>query len=187
MPPKKPRTNTRTSDESVKAGTGKAWKEWFAILDKAGAKKMAHSDISKHLYEKCKVGPWWCQMVAVEYERERGLRDMHQKCDGEYAASGSRTMAVPIAKLYSAWVDDGLRRKWIGADKLEISTKTENKSLRGAWDGGKSRLSVNFYPKGPAKTQVAVDHIKLASSKECQQMKDHWFAALGRLQSLLGA
>jgi hypothetical protein len=186
MPAKKPRTNKRSSDESVKAGTGKVWKEWFAILDRAGAKKMDHRDISKYLHEKCKVGPWWCQMVAVAYEQERGLRDVHQKCDGEYAASASRTMAVPIAKLYGAWADDGLRKKWIGGDKLEISTKTENKSLRGAWDGNKSRLSVNFYAKGPGKTQVAVDHMKLASSNECERMKEYWFAALDRLQDMLG-
>ena len=30
----------RMSDEAVKAKTGKSWKEWFALLDKAGAKKM---------------------------------------------------------------------------------------------------------------------------------------------------
>ena len=30
------------SDEAVKAKTGKTWKQWFAILDKAGAKQMTH-------------------------------------------------------------------------------------------------------------------------------------------------
>jgi hypothetical protein len=74
MPAKKPRTNARMSDESVTEATGKDWKAWFAVLDKAGAKKMEHRDISKYLHEKCKVGPWWCQMIAVAYERERGLR-----------------------------------------------------------------------------------------------------------------
>ena len=31
-------TSPRMSDEAVKAKTGKVWKEWFAILDLAGAK-----------------------------------------------------------------------------------------------------------------------------------------------------
>jgi hypothetical protein len=35
----------RMSDEAVKSKTGKTWKEWFAILDKAGASKMSHQEI----------------------------------------------------------------------------------------------------------------------------------------------
>jgi len=31
----------RISDDAVKTKTGKPWKEWFSILDKAGAKKIA--------------------------------------------------------------------------------------------------------------------------------------------------
>lgn len=182
MSTERPRTNKRSSDESVKAATGKVWKEWFAILDKAGAKKMEHRDISKYLHEQRKVTPWWCQMVAVEYERKRGLRQMFQKCDGEFAASGNRTLAVPVSKLYSAWVDEKLRKQWLGPAEMEISTKTEDKSLRAAWDGNKSRISVNFYPKGAEKTQVSVDHMKLASAKESAKMKSYWFDALNRLQ-----
>lgn len=39
----------RMSDEAVKAKTGKTWKEWFTILDKAGATKMTHQEIVKLL------------------------------------------------------------------------------------------------------------------------------------------
>ncbi len=42
-------TAPRMSDEAVKAKTGKTWKEWFAILDKAGARKLSHQDIVKYL------------------------------------------------------------------------------------------------------------------------------------------
>jgi hypothetical protein len=179
----KPHTNKRSSDEAVKAATGKVWAEWFAILDKAGAKKLAHSDIAKYLKKDCKVRSWWCQMVAVAYEHERGLRDAHQKGSGEFAASASRTLAAPIAQVYKAWIDEATRKRWLGGAKMEISTKTENKSLRAAWDGNKSRLSVNFYAKGPEKTQVAIDHMKLADSKECEKVKAYWSEALTRLES----
>ncbi len=93
---KKPREAKRMSDAAVKERTGKTWPEWFKILDKAGAKKMRHQDISAYLNEEHKVGPWWCQMIAVPYEHERGLREKFQKCDGEFAASGSRTLSVPL-------------------------------------------------------------------------------------------
>jgi len=110
-------------------------------------------------------------MVAVAYEHERGIREKFQKCDGEFAASGSRTLGVPIAEAYEAWTNEKLRRDWLEDAELEITTATPSKSIRGKWDGGSSRLSVNFYGKGAAKCQVTVDHMKLRSSKECAKMK----------------
>jgi len=180
---KKPRETKRSSDEAVQAKTGKAWAEWFRILDKAGAKKMPHKEIAAYLRDKQGVGPWWGQMVAVAYERERGLRQKFQKCDGEFSASGSRTMAVPMAKAFAAWTDDKLRAKWLPDGKLEITTATPGKYVRGEW--GDSRLAVGFYAKGPDKTQIAVDHMKLASSRESAIMKSYWFEALNRLQVVL--
>ena len=180
---KKPRETRRSSDEAVKTKTGKVWAEWFKILDKAGAQKWPHTEIAACLYEKQTVSPWWSQMVAVEYEHERGIRQKFQKCDGEFSASGSRTMAAPMTKVYAAWTDEKLRKRWLPGGKLEITTATPGKYVRGKW--GVSRLSVGFYGKGAAKTQVAVDHGKLASSKESGKMKSYWFAALNRLQELL--
>jgi hypothetical protein len=178
----KPRENKRSKDDAVKAATGKVWAEWFKILDKAGAKKMKHQEITAVLRERG-VGPWWNQMVAVGYEQERGLREKFQKCTGEFSASGSRTLAAPMAKAFAAWTDDKLRKKWLPDGKLEITTATPGKWVRGRW--GDSRLSVGFYAKGGAKTQVAVDHGKLADSKESAKMKDYWFAALNSLQAML--
>ena len=55
------------SDEAVKAKTGKTWKEWFAVMTRAGANKMSHQEIVKLISSKYKVGPWWQQMITVEY------------------------------------------------------------------------------------------------------------------------
>jgi len=181
---KKPKEAKRSSDEAVKAKTGKGWAEWFTILDQVGAKKWPHRDIAAYLSEKEKVAPWWCQMVAVGYEHARGIRQKFQKCDGEFSASGSRTLPVPLAKAYAAWTQERLRRQWLPGAKFEITTATPGKYVRGKW-ADTSRLSVGFYSKGPAKTQVAVDHEKLRSSKECAKMKSYWFAALNRLQQTL--
>jgi len=181
---KRPRETKRSSDEAVKAKTGKVWAEWFKILDKAGAKKMPHQEISALLRDKHGVGPWWGQMVAVAYEREHGLRQKFQKCTGEFSASSSRTLPVPLAKIYAAWTDEKLREKWLPDAPMEITTATRDKSLRAKWNGV-ARLSVNFYGRGPGKAQVAVDHMKLANSRECAKMKTFWFTALNRLQGLL--
>jgi hypothetical protein len=181
---KKPRETKRSSDEVVKAKTGKVWAEWFKILDKAGAKKWPHKEIAAYLHEKQKVPSWWCQMVAVAYERERGIRQKFQKCDGEFSASGSRTIAAPLAKAYAAWTDEKLRQRWLPEAPLEITTATPGKYVRAKWNGD-TRLAVGFYSRGSEKTQVAVDHGKLANTKECAKMKSYWFDALNRLQETL--
>jgi len=55
---KKPREAKRSSDEAVKAKTGKVWAEWFRILDKAGAKKWPHKEIAAYLHDKQNVSAW---------------------------------------------------------------------------------------------------------------------------------
>jgi hypothetical protein len=182
---KKPRVQTQMSDEAVKTRTGKVWSEWFEILDKAGAKKWRHQEITAYLAKTHDVGPWWTQMIAVPYEHARGLREKFQKCTGEFSTSGSRTLNLPMEKLYDAWTNEKLRGRWLPGAKIEITTATRNKSLRAKWDDGKSRLSVNFYAKGAGKCQAAVDHMKLANSKECAKMKAYWFEALNRLEAQL--
>jgi len=183
---KKPREQKRMSDEAVKERTGKMWADWFRILDKAGAKKWNHKEITRYLVKAEKAGPWWNQMIAVAYEHERGIREKFQKCDGEFAAGGSRTLNVPMAKAFGAWTDEKVRAKWLPGAKIEITTATPGKSVRAKWNTT-TRLSVNFYAKGTAKTQVAVDHMKLPSSKECAKMKAFWHEALNRLQETLEA
>lgn len=170
------------SDEAVKAKTGKAWREWFAILNKAGAKKWRHAEIATYLYKEQGVGMWWCQMVAVEYERAHGLREKYQGSTGEFAANAGRTLGAPLAKVYEAWADDKKRKKWLGAAKMVITTANKNKSIRASWNGNLSRMSVYFYAKGPEKVQIAVDHMKLTSTKEAAKMKSFWFSALNRLE-----
>jgi hypothetical protein len=170
----------RFSDEAVKAKTGKVRAEWFKILDAAGAKKMKHMEIARHLYDEHKVSGWWSQMVANEYEQVHGLREAHQTCNGDFAAGVSRTLAVPLAKVYRVWADDKARRSWLNGDRMEITTATKNKSIRAKWDDA-TRVSVMFYAKGAGKSQVVVDHMKLASAAEADRIKKFWSDALNAM------
>lgn len=50
------------SDAAVRKATGKGWQDWFAILDKAGATRLAHKDIVEALTKKHpKVDGWGCR------------------------------------------------------------------------------------------------------------------------------
>ena len=174
----------RMSDEAVKAKTGKTWKQWFAILDKAGAKKMNHQEIAKYLNTEQGVGPWWQQMVTVTYEQARGLRKPHERPDG-YHISVSRTVNVPIAKLYNAFANDKARKAWLAEDGLAVRKATANKSMRVTWNDVKTSLEINFYPKGEDKSQVVVQHSKLPNAKASATMKTYWTRALDRLRASL--
>ncbi len=172
------------SDEAVKAKTGKKWDQWFAILDKAGAKEMSHKDIVKFLDSKHDVGPWWQQMVTVTYEQARGLREKHEK-PGGYQISVSRTVNVPIANLYKAVANEKNRSNWLPEGGLVGRKATTNKSMRVTWKDGKSSLEVCFLPKGDAKSQVVVQHSKLQDAKAAAKMKIFWGQALDRLREVL--
>ncbi|MCM3869367.1 MAG: SRPBCC domain-containing protein [Pyrinomonadaceae bacterium] len=174
----------RMSDEAVKAKTGKNWDQWFAILDKAGAKKMSHPDIVKILSSKYEVGPWWRQMVTASYEHARGMRDRHEKPAG-YEISVSRTVGVPLATLYKAVANAKSRSRWLSADELEVRKATANKSLRVTWKDGKTSLEISFYPKGDGKSQVVVQHGKLPDAKAAAKMKTFWSNALDQLRETL--
>ena len=167
----------RISDDSVRKRTGKGWNGWFVLLDRAGAMKMDHKHIAEQL-DMLGVPGWWCQMIAVGYEQERGLRKKYQSAGG-YSVSASRTIDVPLASLYSKWSDSALRSKWLN-EKILVRRQTKNKSMRITWPDSTS-VEVYFYRKGPGKSQVAVQHSKLARAKDVERVRASWKAALDRL------
>jgi Activator of Hsp90 ATPase homolog 1-like protein len=181
MPTTKEKAPPKMSDEAVKAKTGKTWKQWFSILDKAGAQRMTHQEIVKYLSEKQSVGPWWCQMVTVTYEQQTGKRELHEK-PGGYQISVSRTVASPVARLYKAFAKETERASWLNEDGLEIRKATPNKSMRVTWKDKKTSLEINFYPKNADKSQVVVQHSKLANASAAAKMKIYWAKALDRLR-----
>lgn len=174
------------SDEAVLAKTGKTWKQWFSLLDKAGARKMSHQDIVKYLHTNEGVGPWWQQMVTVTYEQARGLREVHQK-PGGFEISVSRTVSASLAKLYKAFANEKERSSWLGESGVEIRKATPNKTMRVSWNDGKTSLSVYFAAKGDRKSQVVVQHSKLKDAKAAAKMKTYWSRAFDRLtEHLIG-
>ena len=57
--------------------------------------------------------------------------------------------------------------------------------MRIDWVDGMTRLSVNFYDKGAAKSQVVVQHIKLTNSRAADQAKGYWKDQLSGLKTTL--
>ena len=170
--------------DAVARATGKAWDQWLAVLDKAGAAGMPHKAIAAMLKEKFGVAPWWSQMVAVGYGQARGLRAMYQGADG-FSANASRTLQANLDRAYGAWSDPALRAMWLGNAPVEVTRSEDGKSLRMQWAAGGSVVDVNFYPKGDEKSQVTVQQRKLRDRKAVEKQKGFWSGALDRLKTLL--
>ncbi|CAN5733094.1 hypothetical protein BH23GEM8_BH23GEM8_08620 [soil metagenome] len=174
---------TEISDEAVQRATGRVKSEWFRILDDAGAATLSHREIVALLGREEGVSGWWQQMITVAYEKARQLRRTHERPDG-FSVSGSRTINVPIERLFEAWLDEEKRARWL-EEKVTIRRSTPSRSLRITWADGRSDVSVTLYRKGEEKSQVGVEHSKLGDEEEAARMKAHWTDALKRLKEML--
>jgi len=170
--------------EAVLRATGRPWDEWLTVLDRAGAQRLPHKDIAQLLSRKFGVPDWWSQMVTVGYEQARGLRAPGERAEG-FAANASRTIDAGVAHLYDAWSDAATRERWLLDAPVEVRRSTDGKSMRLTWTPGESRVAVTFAAKGPGKSQVAVEHAKLADARAAKTQKAYWTAALARLKALL--
>lgn len=174
----------RIGDAAVQAKTGRAWAEWFAVLDEAGAAAMSHKEIAALLLERHGLPGWWAQMVTVTYEQERGLREEHERPEG-YQISGSRTIGAAVSALYEAWAGEEARRRWLGDVALVVRKATPEKSLRITWSDGRTSVDVDLHDRGNDRSRVSVEHSKLADADEAARMKAFWAEALDRLRELL--
>lgn len=178
-------SRARIGDDAIQARTGRNWQQWFSVLDKAGAVKMSHKEMANYLYGEKGVPGWWCQMIVVRYEQDRGLRNKYERIDG-YSVSVSKTIEVPVNVLYKRWINEKLRKQWLKNKLFTVRKTTENKSMRITWndnDSNNTNIEVNFYRKGKSKTQVVVQHNRLADSKQVEHMRSYWKAALDRLKA----
>src|SRR5687767_14183717 len=173
------------SDAVIKERTGCGWERWVKSLDQFGAEQMTHTQIARFVHEKWKVDGWWSQTVTVGYERIKGLRAVGQRRDGSYEAGKSRTYNVPVARLYDAWADGGVRKKWLDAPGVRVRTATPTRSIRLGWpDNG--IVAVGFESKGPAKSVVSLAHMKLPDRAASDRFKKYWSERLDALGDVLG-
>jgi hypothetical protein len=154
------------------------------VLDTVGAHDWPHGKITKYVHETYGVSDWWTQTVTVGYERIKGLRAIGQRRGGAYEASKSKVFAVPLGRLYRAFNDARTRRRWLGGVKFTVRTAIPEKSMRVTWPDGTS-VELYFIVKGPAKSQVAVQHVKLADKASADRMKAFWAERLGALEAII--
>lgn len=179
-----PETVTNVSNEAVLKATGKPWAEWMTVLDNAGGRKMNHKQLVAILAANDEVSAWWQQGIAVTYEKSRGLRETHQR-DDSYEISRSRTMNATAERVYNAWVSEATRARWLPDTTPALRKATGNKTIYLNWTDG-TLVEVRLSDKGD-RTQVVVQHSKLADGDTAERMKAYWSEALDRLKELVEA
>jgi hypothetical protein len=169
---------------ALRRSTGRDRAEWFALLDTWGAAGRSYRDIADWLTGEHGVSSWWAQKLIVEYEQARGLRDAGVRPDGTFAGGASKTVAVPVERLFDAFVDPTLRERWLPGVALRERTSQAGRSARFDW-ADDSRVNVTFGALGDGKSQVAVEHDHLPDARAAAERKAYWRDRLTALKTLL--
>lgn len=173
--------------DAVRRATGRDRAEWFAALDAWGAPGRPYREIAAWLTGEHELSKWWAQKLVVEYEQERGLRAPGIRRDGTFEVSASKTVGVPVARLFDEFVDSRRRRRWLTDGKMSLQASEPNRSARFGWHDGSSRVTVTFTEKGPNKAAAVVTHQRIAQADEAQDTKERWRQRLVALKSVLEA
>jgi len=189
------------SDAAVRAKTGFGRDHWFKVLDTFGAGVKGHTASARHLRVDHGIPGWHAQMIAVAYERDRGLRSTNQACTGEFQVSVSRAIAASFDAVVDALSDDEQRKVWLGAANQDLAQAlftalhgpkprtirrrdARNASLRFPW--GASRIEIRI-TGGPRGVSVVADNSKLADATEVEARRVAWQVALDSLKSHVSA
>lgn len=184
FPPSTRMTDEHITNDAVELATGAVWKEWmerlkpFHDLDHAERVKQ----INAHWPD---VSFWWQQTLAVEYERQHGLREVGQSCAGDYQVTYSKTMPWSREECFdrvlstpflgpSSW-EVGERWQFDGCD-VEVR-RVDMEVVRWFWfdADGKSTVTVDFWPnKSGEKMQIRFMHAGLASQEARAKYRTYW-------------
>jgi hypothetical protein len=172
------------SDDAIRAKTGRGWEEWFDLLDDWGAADRPRAEAVRWLADAHAIEGWNAQAVTVTYERARGLRAVGEHADG-FTVTASKTVAVPVDRLYEAFVDDAQRARWLPAAQLSVRTTSRPKSARFDWGDDGTRVVVAFIAKGDAKSAAALAHERLPDARAAERMKAFWRDGVSALKEVM--
>ena len=173
------------SDQGMRRATGRGREGWFAALDAWGAAGRPYREIADWLTDEHDLSTWWAQKLIVEYEEARGLRPPGIRPDGTFTVGVSKTVAVPVERLFAAFVDPELREHWLPGAVMRERTSQPGRSARFDWEGGATRINVGFDAKGDAKSQVGLEHERLPDPEAAEKAKAYWRERLVALKTVL--
>jgi hypothetical protein len=171
--------------EGMRRATGRDRGQWFAVLDAWGAGGRPYQEIVAWLMGEHGLSNWWAQKLIVEYEQARGLRTPGQRRDGTLTTGVSKTVNVPVERLFQAFVDPVVRARWLPGAVMHERTSRPGRSARFDWGDGTTRVNVSFIASGDTKSQVSLEQERLPDTEAADQAKAYWRERLAALKALL--
>lgn len=173
-------TRPEVSDEAVRRATGRGWDEWVRLIDGRQVESFSHRDTAAWLASEQGLDGWWAQCVTVGYERLRGLRDANQTTSG-FRVGVSRTLPLPIERVWAAISDDAAREAWAGAGSLRVRRLNAPRVARFDFTDGRSRVTAGLLAKGD-RTTLSIEHERLAGPEAVEPMRTFWRERLTALE-----
>jgi uncharacterized protein YndB with AHSA1/START domain len=171
--------------DGVRRGTGRSREEWFALLDKWGAVGRPYREIADWLVGKHELSDWWAQKLIVEYEQARGVRPPGVRRDGTFSVGASKTVGVPVKRLFDAFLDPALRKRWLPGAVVRERDSMPGRVARFDWGDDGSRIEVTFAEKGRSSSVANVEHQRLPTAAAAEQRKAFWRERMTALKELL--
>ena len=195
----------KVSAESVHKHTGKDWKQWIGILDKAGARTWTYQEIVKYLKVKHRLTPWWQQGVAYGFEIAISRRKAGQDAKGKYMVTATKSIAYNVEKLWKFLLSKKGQEIWLkpySTIKIkpgvqfetrdgffgEIRTVAKNRRVRIYWQdpSWEKHTIVELMIVGrPAKKSILVfNHSGIADAKTRDVLRARWRTAADKILDL---
>lgn len=199
---KRPELTPRPIDDKAMAReTGHTRSEWFKEIERTKAD--GRSAIGKALLAR-KVDAWWLTVITVEYEAHAGIAEKDGRPKG-YSLCITKSVAAPVSTVFKSFTISRELDKWFGAkndmaaaeggsygnadgNKGSVKKVRPDKSLVLSWDAAGlaegSVVEVLFQPKGD-KCGIVVNHTRVMTRHEADEVRAMWGEALDRLKSVL--
>jgi hypothetical protein len=172
------------SEEAIRSRTGRGWEQWFDLIDDGSTSELTHAEIARWLADEQGVDGWGAQAITVSYERARRGRAVGERSDG-FVITASKTVAIPVERLFDAFVDESTRDRWLPDGELRERTSTRPKSARFDWGDGETRVNVGFQAKGDERSTVDLEHERWPDAEQAERMKAYWRECVAALKSQL--
>jgi uncharacterized protein YndB with AHSA1/START domain len=191
-------------DSTAKQKTGKTLKQWYAVLDAGGGLALGRRELVSLIYDQAAKDVWWSTTIVIEYERAKGQKEKDGRPTG-YSICSTKTIEAPLKSVFAAFGDAKPLDQWLGSktklqfedggtlkngdgDSATIVRIRPNKDLRLAWHGKlapDTTVDVMFADKGKGKTGITLNHTRIQSRREADQIRAGWSTAFDALKALL--
>lgn len=159
----------------IESGTGTSLTTWVERIDEAGGRDLDHTAIARLLTASWDISEWWAQGVTVAYEQVIGRRVEGQSCEGDFAASASRTLPggpTAVRERWDAFMTPR-RREELGLEEPALTGTARWRYWRAAVSDG-SRLSVNITAKDEDRSTLGIEHKGIPTADGREAWKAAW-------------